>query len=238
MNDLITNPERYIRILKESQVFQDFDNLTLRKLLLKMNYKRWKSGQYFNNYNGEIHEFYFICSGRVKEYQIDASTGREHTFFLLQHGDIFDVMHLLDNKPHDMYWETIDEVEALSISQPLMREWINTYPMMHDDLYKYLGKRMRELEEKVSDIIIHNTLIRLSKLLLTHITGNPPKLLLINNLSDKEIAGLIGTTRAVVNRHLQELKKSGAIDLERKKIRIHDVHKLIDAAEEKYNLAL
>ena len=124
-----------------------------------------------------------------------------------------------------MYWETIDDVEALSIPKPLMKEWIIAYPMMHDDLYKYLGQKMRELEEKVSDIIIHNTLIRLSKLLLSHITGNPPELKLINNLSDKEIASLIGTTRAVVNRHLQELKRSGAIDLDRKKIRIQDVNR-------------
>ncbi len=232
-----THPDKFIDALKNSTVFQDFDKMTLQKLLLKMTHKHWKAGQFFNNYQGGLHEFYFICSGRVKEYQIDESTGREHTFFMLQQGDIFDVMNLLDNKPHEMYWETLDDVEALSITKPLMKEWISAYPMMHDDLYNYLGQRMRQLEEKVSDIIIHNTLIRLSKLLLCHITGNPPELKLINNLSNKEIAALIGTTRAVVNRHLQELKNSGAIDLDRKQIRIHDINKLIDIAEEKYDIA-
>lgn len=233
----IVHSKKYIEVLKSSKVFRDFDVSTLQKLLLKMKHKHWKAGQFFNNSSGNLHEFYIVCTGRVKEYQIDPNTGREHTYFILHKGDIFDIMNLLDNKPHEMYWETIDDVEALSISKPQMKEWIRTYPVMHDDLYHCLGQRIRELEEKVSDIIIHNTLIRLSKLLLSHITGNPPELALINNLSDKEIAGLIGTTRAVVNRHLQELKKSGAIDLERKKINIRDVHKLIDIAEEKFDLA-
>ena len=45
MNDQITNPEKFIRILKESQVFQDFDVVSLQKLLMQMRHKRWKAGQ-------------------------------------------------------------------------------------------------------------------------------------------------------------------------------------------------
>lgn len=224
--------KKYINILKNSSIFQDFEEEKLKKLLSKMTLNKWEIGRNLTNYQGVLPAFYFICSGRVKEFQIEDNTGREHTFFILKQGDIFDIMNLLDNEPHDMLWETLDEVEVLSIPKKMMLEWIEKYPIMHDDIYNYLGKRIRGLEESASTIAIHNTLVRLAKLILNHITGNPPKIKLINNLSNKEIASLIGTTRAVANRHLQELKKVGAIDLERKKIHLQDIHKLITIAEE------
>ncbi len=136
----IVHSKKYVEVLKASRVFQDFDELTLQKMLLEMKHKHWKAGQFFNNGSGGLHDFYIVCTGRVKEYQIDPNTGREHTFFILHEGDIFDIMNLLDNKPHDMYWETIDDVEALSISKLQMKEWISTYPIMHDDLYHYSVK--------------------------------------------------------------------------------------------------
>jgi CRP/FNR family transcriptional regulator len=57
---------------------------------------------------------------------------------------------------------------------------------------------------------------------------------LINDLPNDEIASMIGTTRAVVNRHIQELKKAGAITTKRSHIDIKDLQALIAIAEEKH----
>ena len=93
---------------------------------------------------------------------------------------------------------------------------------------------MRQLEEAATDISLHSTLIRLSHLLLNNINGHSHQLQLINNLPNNEIASLIGTTRAVVNRHIQELKKCGAISVKRSQIDIENVELLLAIAEEKY----
>ncbi|MCK5442947.1 MAG: winged helix-turn-helix domain-containing protein [Maribacter sp.] len=68
---------------------------------------------------------------------------------------------------------------------------------------------------------------------------NSPKRILIdievnNNLPNEEIARLIGSTRAVVNRHIQELKKCGAITVKRNFIDVQNVKTLIAIAEDKY----
>ncbi len=49
---------------------------------------------------------------------------------------------------------------------------------------------------------------RLMKLFLQHtVPGNPhPRLNLINDLSNEELAGMIGSVRVVVSRYLQQLK--------------------------------
>jgi CRP/FNR family transcriptional regulator len=140
----------------------------------------------------------------------------------------------MDSESHDVYWEALDELEVLSVSLNDMKKWINDHPTMHVTILKYLGTRMRQLEEVATDISLHNTLIRLSHLLLNHINEQSHKLELIHNLPNTEIASLIGTTRAVVNRHIQELKKCGAISVSRSHIDIKNVDLLLSIAEEKY----
>ena len=43
---------------------------------------------------------------------------------------------------------------------------------------------------------------------------------LINELTHLELAAMIGTTRAVLNRHLQEFKEQGVIETGKRQIRV------------------
>jgi hypothetical protein len=71
----------------------------------------------------------------------------------------------------------------------------------------YLGKPIRTLEELASDLSLHDTATRLAKLILRHVDheNQPPELKLINDVSNKELASMIGSVRVVVNRHLTKL---------------------------------
>ena len=178
--------------------------------------------------------FHFIVFGRLKVFKSNPDSGREHTVFVLSEGDVFDLLSLLDTKPHDVYWEALDKLEVLKVSMEQMRNWINKNPVIHKDILYYLGNRMRQLMDVATDVTLHNTLVRLSSLLLKNINGETRQLELINNLPNEEIAGLIGTTRAVVSRHIQELKRCGAISVSRKQINVKNLQLLLSIAEEKY----
>ena len=92
---------------------------------------------------------------------------------------------------------------------------------------------MRILEDETNEMCLHETLGRLSSLLLKYYNVQSQKLETINNLPNNEIANLIGTTRAVVNRNIQELKKAGAISAKRKQIEVKNVEILMAFAQEK-----
>lgn len=205
----------------------------MQDMLTSMARTHWAAGTFRNGREVES-TLHFIVSGRIKEYQLNPHTGREHTIFLLSKGDVFDILSLMDSQAHDVYWEAVDDMEILNISMVDMRRWIMEHPSMNRTILKYLGHRMRQLEEAATDISLHSTLIRLSHLLLNNINGHSHQLQLINNLPNNEIASLIGTTRAVVNRHIQELKKCGAISVKRSQIDIENVELLLAIAEEKY----
>lgn len=224
---------RYMESLKASIFFKDVSVDDLRPLLERMTPKLWEAKTFHNN--REITAtFHVIVSGRLKVFQMHPVTGREHTIFMFSHGDVFDVLYLMDSESHDVYWEAIDDIELLTLNIAEMRQWIFKTPSAQNAVLSYLAHRMLMLEEASTDIALHSTLVRLANLILRNINGTSHKLELINNLPNEEIAGLIGTTRAVVNRHLQELKRCGAISVKRKKIDVKNLQMLISIAEEKY----
>ncbi|WP_297692583.1 Crp/Fnr family transcriptional regulator [uncultured Eudoraea sp.] len=233
MNKENPNFTRYRKALQSSPFFEDSSIASIEKLLDLMTAEKWNVRSFKSSIEVSS-TFHFIVSGRLKVFKSNPDSGREHTVFLLSQGDVFDVLSLLDTKPHDVYWEAFDTSEVLKVSMDHMRNWINEYPTVHKAILYYLGHRMRQLMDVATDVTLHSTLVRLSNLLLKNINGETRKLELINNLPNEEIAGLIGTTRAVVSRHIQELKRCGAISVGRKQINVKNLQLLLSIAEEKY----
>ena len=233
MNSDSEHFSRYETSLRKSSFFRDSGIEALHSLLFLMTSENWTSKN-FKSSTDVSSTFHFIVSGRLKVYKSNPDTGREHTVFVLSNGDVFDVLSLLDSKPHDVYWEALDTLEILKISMDEMRHWINEFPEIHKSILYYLGHRMQQLMDVATDVTLHSTLVRLAGLLLKNINGETRKLELINNLPNEEIAGLIGTTRAVVSRLIQELKRVGAISVSRRQINLKNLELLLSIAEEKY----
>lgn len=224
---------RYLEVLKRSSFLKVSSTESLEDLLTLMTKEEWKAKE-FKSSKEVASTFHFIISGRLKVFKSNPDTGREHTVFVLSTGDVFDVLSLLDTEPHDVYWEALDVLEVLKIPMDQMRLWMNKYPVIHKAILYYLGERMRRLIDVATDVTLHSTLVRLAVLLLKNINGETRKLELINNLPNDEIAGLIGTTRSVVSRHIQELKRCGAISVSRKKINVKNLDILFSIAKEKH----
>ena len=225
--------QKFLTALTQAPFLKDSSIESLEQLLNQMSTELWK----VRNFKSSIEvgsTFYFIVSGKLKVFKSNPETGREHTLFVLSNGDVFDVLSLLDSKPHDVYWEALDKMEVLKIPMDQMRLWINKYPVMHKSILYYLGERMQQLMDVATDVTLHSTLVRLASLLLKNINAETNKLQLINNLPNDEIASLIGTTRSVVSRHIQELKRCGAISVSRKKINVKNLEILLSIAEDKY----
>ena len=164
-------------------------------------------------------------------YNVDELSNKEHTLFLLKKGDVFDLFCLLDGVKHNVYYECIDNIRVLAIHMDQLREWLNKNPTHYQHFLSYTGKMMRSLEDNVSQLIFTNIATRLLRLLLSNIDKKSNKLKHINDLPNKELAYLIGSTRAVVNRHLQKLKKNGSIKIARNKVQIKDIKLLLKELE-------
>ena len=199
--------------LREHPFFKNIDKNILNTLLKVMTLKSWEKGQEFYSINDTLRRFHIILKGRVKVYQIDPTTTREFTLYILTENDVFDVITLLDGHKHTKLFKTLDTVTVLNIPMEMARKWIQIHPEINKTLMPYLASRMRSLETNLTNNVLSDIPTRLAKLILQNIDKSSNELQLIHNLTNDEIASLIGSTRAVVNRHLQRLKKEGIINV-------------------------
>ncbi len=211
---------------------QDLDENTKSKIDTFTKVVKFKKNNIILNNNELLNYFYIISKGVVKTYQINFITNKEQTISILQEGDMFDTLILLDGKAHDVVYETLKDTELIQMPINSVRELLKTNSEFNQKFFPYIARQIRNLEELAVDLSLYSTYERLIKLLIQNINPHDKsKQNLINNLSHTEIAKLIGTVRQVVERHLKQLEKDGTINIKNKDLKIIDTKKLLKKIE-------
>jgi len=181
-------------------------------------------------YSDELLEhFYIIVDGRVKSYQVNLENAKEQTIFIYKRGDMFDVISLLDNKPHEIIYEVLEDCKILELPIQRVRYWLENDKTFNKKFFPYLAAQMRHTEELATELSIYDTKDRLINLLIENLNPeNKFKYNLLQNLSNSEIAKLLGTVRHVIERTLKQLKDDGIIQTSRKNIIVTNFKKLLD----------
>jgi CRP/FNR family transcriptional regulator, cyclic AMP receptor protein len=177
-----------------------------------------------------LHSFYFVLRGKIKISQVNPESSKEQTISLLERGDMYDVVTLLDGGEHDFIAMALEESEVLEVPIENVRELIESNPAFNRYFFPYLGRQMRQMEELAVDLSLYDVYNRLIRLFARNVERSEPRpaLKLVNNLSHEELAAMVGSVRKVVNRNLQKLKKEGIIELSRKQIRLKSLKELLD----------
>jgi len=231
---------RYKSQLAKSPLFRDIPESVLEQMLDRFRLISWRKGVTIES-QVLANRFHFILEGRVKLERIEATTGNWVTLFLLGPGDGFDVISLLDGKPHDVTPVAVDDVRMLGAPTETVREWINRYPEFNRNFLPYLGERMRDMEDLVTDLGLKDTLTRLAHLILRHTAPDPLPdkevypVRLIHDLTNESLAHMIGSTRQAVNRHLQALRKKGILDKHPRHLIVRELEALKKQADRYLN---
>lgn len=139
------------------------------------------------------------------------------------------------SKKHNVQALSVDELEILSAPFEVVRYWIENYVEFNKIFLKYVGKQIRQSSNLASDLALYDTGTRLVKLFLNHIVHDDhhPRLRLIHDFTNEELASMIGSVRVVVNRYMQKLKNEGILVAKRSSLEIIDMHALLEKLEQK-----
>lgn len=222
--------DQYLKIFQDNKLLKGLPEDNLKTILEELEEESWPKHTCRVDRQKSLFHFYFIVSGRLKVYKLDAATGREFTLFILTKNDVFDLLCLLQEEEHSVFYETLDKVVLLSVPMEKMRKWIKENPVINRNMLPYLCLQLKTMEEYASNITLIDISTRLAKLILKNMNSESKKLEMINDLSNEELANLIGSTRAVVNRHLQDFKNDGILELGRQKVEIRDLRLLLERA--------
>jgi len=192
----------------------------------KVHFKKGTSPFYADDL---LEHFYIVLEGKIKTYQFNLKTAKEQTVFIYKRGDMFDIISLLDNKAHEITYEVVEECSLLELPMQKVRYWLENDTTFNKKFFPYLAAQMRHTEELATELTLYDTKDRLINLLIDNV--NPEKHFrynLLNNLSNSEIAKLLGTVRHVIERTLKQLKDDGLIQTGRKNIKINNFQKLLE----------
>jgi len=173
--------------------------------------------------------FYIVVDGRVKTYQINFQTNKEQTLFIYKRGDMFDVISLLDGKPHEVIYEVIEDASILRLPIEKVRYWLENDATFNKKFFPYLAAHMRYTEELATELALYDTKERFLNLLVQNLNPNHRfRYQLLQNLSNSEIAKLLGTVRHVIERSIKQLKADDIIETSRRNIKVKNLQKLLD----------
>jgi CRP-like cAMP-binding protein len=184
---------------------------------------------------GELGDrLYIVISGKVKIGH-RSRDGQENLLTILGPSDMFGEMSLFDPGPRTASATTITEVRAVSMDRDALRTWIADRPEIAEQLLRVLARRLRRTNNDLADLIFTDVPGRVAKQLLQLAqrfgVQEDGTLRVTHDLTQEEIAQLVGASRETVNKALAEFAHRGWIRLDTKTVWIRDSERLAERAK-------
>jgi CRP/FNR family cyclic AMP-dependent transcriptional regulator len=172
---------------------------------------------------------YIVISGKVKIGR-HSPDGRDNLLTIVGPSDMFGELSILDPGPRTSSATTITEVHAVSMDRESLRTWIADRPETAEQLLRILARQHRRTTNNLADLIFTDVPGRVARQLL-HLArrfGTPENgaLRVTHDLTQEEIAQLVGSSRETVNKTLSDFVQRGWIRLDGKSVLISDTERL------------
>lgn len=176
-----------------------------------------------------------VVTGRVR-ISASSSGGREVFLNIMEPGDTFGEIALLDGHPRTANASTTAPSELLMITREQFLGLLAREPRLVDHLLRLLCARLRWVSGFAEESALLPVPARLARRLLSlgklhgHETGAGLEL----KVSQEEMARFLGLSRQIVNQYLQEWKARHWVDLGRGRIMILDsraLEAIVDAGQ-------
>ena len=156
---------------------------------------------------------YIICDGRVKVTKLSGD-GREKILELLDGGDFFGEMSLLDDAPRSASVAALSDVRVLALARNDFLELMNRSTQLAFAVVQELTRRLRQIDEQASSLSFQRVKDRTKGLLvrMAKSEAGDPKRRLTQALTHQQIADMIGTSRETVTRAIKGLKQLGWLE--------------------------
>jgi CRP-like cAMP-binding protein len=172
---------------------------------------------------------YIIVSGKVKIAR-SSPDGRENLLTIMGPSDMFGELSILDPGPRTSSATTITDLWAVSIDREALCAWMVERPEIIERLLRVVARRLRRTNDNVADLIFTDVPGRVAKQLLQLAqrfgTQEDGALRVTHDLTQTEIAQLVGASRETVNKALGDFAHRGWITLEGKSVLISNAERL------------
>ena len=159
-----------------------------------------------------------VCSGTIR-ISSHSADGKDAVLNLIQAGEIFGEIALLDGRPRTAGAQAISDCELMVIDRRDFMPRITSEPGLALRLIEVLCARLRRTSQQVEDMTFLDLPARLAKTLLwlaANAVGGR------FTLTQRELGEIIGMTRESINKQLRAWEERNWISLQRGNIVVRD----------------
>lgn len=216
--------------LRQSEIFESFNPVELGRLLGILEELELPKHHMLFSPGSPCEAIYFIEKGRVRVTKLSPE-GKTVILALLGPGELIGEA-AWEFGEHDSYAETLEESRVYQISREAFQNYIRENPDFGLRLIEILGGRLKQAQARIEDLVFRQVPSRVARLLLTlaesHGRVTTSGIRVEFPLTHQEIADMVGSSRVTVTQILNRFKSSHWIDIESKRVTIHN----LDALEE------
>jgi CRP/FNR family transcriptional regulator, cyclic AMP receptor protein len=172
---------------------------------------------------------YVIVEGKIKLGR-SSSDGRENLLAILGPGEMFGELSLFDPGPRTATATSVGDSRLIGLGHDALEPWLLRHPEVAQKLLNALARRLRRTNETLADLVFSDVPGRVAKALLDLSTrfGKPADdgVLVAHELTQEELAQLVGASRETVNKALADFASRGWLRLEARAVVLLDIERL------------
>jgi CRP-like cAMP-binding protein len=208
--------EEMMAALAQSALFKDVGDNALRLLAERAASARYGKGQLIFQEGDRAEALFILIEGAVK-ITVMSLDGEQMVLTTLGPHDIFGELALLDGKPRSATAEVLQDTRVLAITREAFLTVLEKDRRLVETVFQSLGELLRRLTQRAADFVFLDLHGRVAKLLLElgqrrgEVEGENMTLDL--QLTQSDIAAMVGGSRQSVNQILRAFEERGYIDI-------------------------
>lgn len=196
--------------------------------------RQYRKGDAIFHKEDEGQSLFIVEEGAVRIY-VPSVQGADLTLAILGPGDFFGDLSLLDGQPRSAGADAMETTRALILERSDFMDLMRSRPEAALAVMSIVSQRLRETDEMASDLAFLDVGGRLAKKLLELASNHGVKrddgMLLDVNITQEQLANMIGVTRESVNRNLGAFRRQGLIANQGRRIILRDPEALRELCE-------
>src|SRR5215475_1663532 len=164
----------------------------------------------------------------------DGPDGRENLLSVLGPGEMFGELSLFDPRPRTASAVAVTDSTLAGLGHDYLRHWLTGRPDVAMHLLQALARRLRRVNDVNADLVFTDVPGRVAKALLDLADrfGEEQEegLQIHHDLTQEELAQLVGASRETVNKALADFAARGWLQLSAKSVLILDPERLAKRA--------
>jgi CRP/FNR family cyclic AMP-dependent transcriptional regulator len=220
-------------VVRKAPLFAALDDEAAAALLASMARVDLPRGEALFDEGDAGDRLFVITAGKIKLGRT-SSDGRENLLAVLGPGEMFGELSLFDPGPRTATATAVADAELVGLGHADLQSFLTGRPEVARHLLQALARRLRRTNDSLADLVFSDVPGRVAKALLdlSRRFGRQTDagVLVAHDLTQEELAQLVGASRETVNKALADFASRGWLRLEARAVVLLDVDRLVRRA--------